>query len=102
MRKVLDWKRSKILRNVEHITHGFNNTKTIETLFLDIEPAFDKVWTTELIAKRIKAKIPLRLIHIIHNYLQNRSFSVMHGNFCYSLRPIKAGVPRTHTLQYLY
>jgi hypothetical protein len=32
-----------LLRNVECITHGFNNNKATVTLFLDIERAFDKV-----------------------------------------------------------
>jgi hypothetical protein len=67
-----------LLRNVENITHGFNYNKATVILFLDIERAFDKVWTTGLIAKLIKAKIPPHLIHIIHNYLQNRAFSVTH------------------------
>jgi hypothetical protein len=68
-----------LLRNVERITHGFNN-KATATLFLDIERAFDKVWTTGIIAKLIKAKIPPRLIHLMNNYLQNRAFFVMHKN----------------------
>jgi hypothetical protein len=59
--------------------HGFSNRATV-TLFLDIERAFDKVWTTRLNAKLITARIPLHLIRIVHNYLQNRSFSVMNSN----------------------
>jgi hypothetical protein len=54
-----------LLRNVERIKHGFNNTKPTVTLLLDIERAFDKVWTTGLIAKLVKAKIPPHLIHLI-------------------------------------
>jgi hypothetical protein len=69
-----------LLRNVERITHGFNNNKATVTLFLDIDRAFDKVWTTCLIAKLIAAKIPPHLIFIIHNYLQNRTFLVIYGN----------------------
>jgi hypothetical protein len=57
------WKRGHsttyaLLRNVERITHGFNNHTGTVTLFLDIEQAFDKVWITGLIAKHTKAKIP--------------------------------------------
>jgi hypothetical protein len=60
-----------LLRNVERITHGFNNNnnKATVTLFLDIERAFDKMWTTGLIAKLIKAKIPPHLMHLIYSYL---------------------------------
>jgi hypothetical protein len=64
------------------------------TLFLDIERTFDKVWITGLIAKLIKAKISPHLIHIIHGYLQNRSFSIVHGSCHSSRRPIRAGVPQ--------
>jgi hypothetical protein len=80
--------------NVERITHGFNNNKATVTLFLDIERDFDKVWTTGTIAKLIKAKIPPHLIHLIHNYLPNRAFFVMHKNSYSSLRPIQFGVPQ--------
>jgi hypothetical protein len=52
-----------LLRNVEPITHRFNNKATV-TLFLDTERAFDKVWTTGLIVKLIAAKIPHHFIHI--------------------------------------
>jgi hypothetical protein len=83
-----------LLRNVERITHGFNNNKATVTLLLDIERAFDKVWTTGLIAKLIQAKIPPHLIHIINNYLQNRTFFVMLHNSHSSLRRIQAGVPQ--------
>jgi hypothetical protein len=83
-----------LLRNVERITHGFNNNKATLTLCLDIERAFDKVWITGLIAKLIKAKIPPHLIHVIHNYLQHRAFFVTLGNYHSKLRPIRAGVPQ--------
>jgi hypothetical protein len=43
-----------LLRNVERITHGFNNNKATATLFLNTEWVFDKVWFTGLIAKLIK------------------------------------------------
>jgi hypothetical protein len=48
-----------LLWNVERITHGFNYNKATVMLFLDIERAFDKVWTTGLIARLIKAKFHL-------------------------------------------
>jgi hypothetical protein len=80
-----------LLRNVERITHGFNN-KTIVTLFLDIERAFDKVWTTGIIAKLIKTK------NTSNTHLQNRAFFVMHKNSYSSLRPIQARVPQSSLL----
>jgi hypothetical protein len=76
------------------MTHGFNSNEATVALFVDIERAFDKVWTTGLIAKPISAKIPPPLIHKIHNYLQHRSFFVFHKNSYSTLRPIQAGVPQ--------
>jgi hypothetical protein len=81
-----------LLRKVERITHGFNNNKATVTLFLDNERAFDKVWTTGLIAKLIKGKIPPHLLHVIHNYLKNHAFFVTNRNSYSSLHPIQAGV----------
>jgi hypothetical protein len=63
-------------------------------LFLDIEHAFDKVWSTGLIAKLIQAKISLHLIHVINSYLQDRSFFVTLSNSSSGLHPIQAGVPQ--------
>jgi hypothetical protein len=70
---------------MERITRGFNNNnnnnnnnKATKALFLDIERALDRVWTTVLIAKLITLKDPPPLIQIIQNCLQNRSVSVMH------------------------
>jgi hypothetical protein len=83
-----------LLRNVD--THGFNNSTV--TLFLDIERAFDKVWTTGIIFKLIKAKTLPHLIHLIHNYLQNGAFFVKHINSYSSIRPIQAGVPQGSSL----
>jgi hypothetical protein len=87
-----------LLRNVERITHGFNNKEATVMLFLDTERAFGKVWTTGLIAKLITPKIPPHFIHIIHSYFQNRPFSVMQLNSYSSLRPIQAGVSQDSLL----
>jgi hypothetical protein len=83
-----------LLRNVERITHGFNYRKATVMLFLDIERAFDKVWSTGLTAKLIQAKISPHLIHVLHNYLQHRSFFVTLRNSYSELHPIQAGVPQ--------
>jgi hypothetical protein len=64
---------------------------------LDIEGAFDKVWITGLSSKLIKAGIPAQFIHIIHNNLNNRAFTVLHAN-SESTRNIRAGVPQVSLL----
>jgi hypothetical protein len=86
-----------LLRLVERIALGFNNNKSTIALFLDIERAFGKVWTTGLISKLNQAGVPAHYKHIIHSYLHNRVFTFVHGNFESSRRPIQAGVPHAHT-----
>jgi hypothetical protein len=70
---------------------GDNNNKATLALFLDTERDFDKVWTTGLISKVIKQEIPGQLIHLIHNYLITRPFTV-HGNFESTRHTIQTGV----------
>jgi hypothetical protein len=79
---------------VELITHGFNHRKATVILFLDIERAFDKVWVIGLIAKLIQTKISPHLIHVLHIYLQHRSFFVSIRNLHSKAHPIFAGVPQ--------
>jgi hypothetical protein len=83
-----------LLRKVDRITRGFNNNKDRVVLFLDTEREFNNVWITGLIAKLIEDKTTTHAIHIIYDYLQNRSFSVMHRSSYSSPRPIKAEVPQ--------
>jgi hypothetical protein len=69
-----------LVRLKERITHGFNNNKETLALFLDIEKAFDRVWITGLLCKLITEGIPAHFMQIIHSYLKNRHFTVVHGN----------------------
>jgi hypothetical protein len=61
---------------------------------LNTERAFDKVRITGLISKFIKAGIPAQFIYIIHNYLKNTAFTVVHRNSESTRRPIQAVVPQ--------
>ena len=63
-------------------------------IFLDIAKAFDKVWHNGLIHKLLKAGIPDRLVHIIRDYLSNRSFRYRVEGTLSSSRPVRAGVPQ--------
>jgi hypothetical protein len=82
------------LRIIQLITHSFNTNNTTVTSFLDIERAPGKVWTTVLIAKLITARNSAAPNTYNSQYLQNRSFSVMHESSYSSQRPIQAGVPQ--------
>jgi hypothetical protein len=47
-----------------------------------------------LVAKLIQINISPHLIHVLHNYLQHRSFFVSIRNFYSEVLPICAGVPQ--------
>jgi hypothetical protein len=82
-----------LLRNIGRITHGFSSDRATVTLSLNSEQAFDNIWRTGLIAELIRAKIHPHFSHIIHSYLQNWTFSVMHINSYSGLHPSQAVVP---------
>jgi hypothetical protein len=47
-----------LLRTIDRITHGFNNSKAKVSLFLDIERELYKVKITRTVVKLITATIP--------------------------------------------
>ena len=61
---------------------------------LDIEKAFDKVWTDGLLYKLIKLNYPVDLIILLNSYLRNRKFQVKINNVFSTLKNINAGVPQ--------
>jgi hypothetical protein len=78
-------------RITESITNGFNNKKATLVPFLDIERSFDILWLTGLIPKLMKAGFPSQFVH---NDLNNGAFTVVHGYFESTRRPLLAGVPQ--------
>ncbi len=59
-----------------------------------IQSAFDKVWHDGLIYKLYKYKIPLYIVSIITDYLNDRKFTVKIDNHLSSLRAISCSVPQ--------
>jgi hypothetical protein len=81
-------KTHSLLRNAERIMHVFNNNKATVILFLDVERAFDNIWTTGLIAK-------LTSLHSYNTQLSPELILFCNAqNFHSSLRPNQAGVPQ--------
>ena len=60
-----------MLRIVDHITHGYNQRKHTGMALLDLEKAYDTVWTTGLLYKLIALKIPKYLLLFLRSYLVN-------------------------------
>ncbi|GBP59376.1 Probable RNA-directed DNA polymerase from transposon BS [Eumeta japonica] len=60
-----------------------------------------RVWHADLIHKLYLQKVPDRLIHIIHAYINNRHFMFKHENTHLSRRLIREGVRQGSTLSFL-
>lgn len=88
----------QIIRITNDIIKGFNSQKNTVMAMLDIEKAFDKVWTVGLIYKLIQQKYPGNIIKLIHSYLENRTLRVRVNNGKSNYKNIKAGVPQGSVL----
>lgn len=99
----------QVHRITEYIIDGFNTPpetwrlfakKPMHTVavFLDVAKAFDKVWHSGLIYKLYQLGLPDRLVLIIQNYLNGRSFRFKVEGDRSSSRPIRAGVPQGSVL----
>lgn len=83
-----------LLKLHHDVTISLNSKSCTLTAFLDIEKAFDKVWTRGLIYKMIKFEFPLYLVKIILDFLNNRFFQIKINQEFSSMKAIYAGVPQ--------
>jgi hypothetical protein len=63
-------------------------------VLLDIEKAYDTVWTRGLLSKLIKYNFSAYLIAFLHSYLKDRSFVVVVDEAPSSCRTQQAGLPQ--------
>jgi hypothetical protein len=63
-------------------------------VLLNIEKAYDRVWTRGLLSKLIKYDFPAYLIAFLHSYLTDRSFVVVVDGAPSSCRTQLAGLPQ--------
>lgn len=84
----------QLTRIIEFIGEGLHKNLTSAVLMLDVAKAFDRVYHKGLIYKLIELQIEDILIHLLHSYLQHRSFVVRYGKHHSSPRCIEAGVPQ--------
>ena len=75
--------------NIKHIT---------AIVSLDLEKAFDTIYTDALIYRLSEMDLPVRIIQLIHSYTSNRHFKVHANHQTSSIRPITAGVPQGSAL----
>lgn len=91
----------QVHRLTEHIHTHFNKLKRpigTGVLFFDVAKAFDRVWHNGLLYKLYQMSVPDSLVHIIRDYLTNRSFRVRVEGILSTPRPIRAGVPQGSVL----
>ena len=68
---------NQLLYLLDEIHQAFDNTKSLEAVFLDISKAFDKVRHDGLIFKLEQNGIPGNLLRLLQNYLDDRKQRVV-------------------------
>lgn len=85
----------QLARVAEHVTYRLNLGESTGMFLLDLEKAFDTVWHDGLLHKLVTLKVPLALVKLIKDYLNERRFFVSISEEYRSLsRLIPAGVPQ--------
>ena len=88
----------QVKRVINIIKNNKERRKSTGILFLDLQKAFDTIWHDGLVSKMHKFQFPQYLIHIIKNFISERSFRVRCGNRLSSSRFLPAGLPQGSVL----
>ena len=80
------------------VTLNLNKKETTAACFLDIEKAFDSIWTNGLIFKLLNLGFPGAFCKLILHYLSNRKFSVKINTQESTSKNVNAGVPQGSVL----
>jgi hypothetical protein len=84
----------QILRLTEKIASGFNARLVTQAVFLDLEAAFDRVWTLGLLLKLSTFPLPIYLQKLIQSFTTDRTFYVKFNLSSSQTFPIASGVPQ--------
>ena len=76
------------------INHAFMERKVIAAVYLDLEKAFDLMWTTGTIMQLSKFGIDGRMLKWIHNFLVDRKIQVRVGNETSDQHTLENGCPQ--------
>ncbi|KAG5666355.1 hypothetical protein PVAND_014389 [Polypedilum vanderplanki] len=66
----------QLRRVISHAKQGLDNKLSTGLITMDIEKAFDRVWTKGLLYKMIKLKFHSSLIKLVDSFLKDRSYCV--------------------------
>ena len=78
----------------QKIQEAFGKKMKVCCVFFDIQADFDKVWHQGLIYKLCKLKFPLYLIDWVWNFLTERQFRVLVGDYLTEYFDITRGSPQ--------
>lgn len=79
---------------IDNVKTGLQNKMSTGMVLIDIEKAFDRVWTNGLVYKLIKVGTPHYIVKFIHKFVTDRSFHVKVNNKSSTSHQIKFGVPQ--------
>lgn len=70
------------------------STGHVEIAALDIEKAYNRIWTPNVVRKLINEGLGGNIIHFLVNFLTDRTFQVCVGNFRSSTKTEETGIPQ--------
>ena len=85
---------AQLARITDYITHGYNLKKHTGMVILDLEKAYDTIWTRGLLRKLINYNFPAYLIAFLQSYLTGRTFTVVVDGAFSSYRTQRAALPQ--------
>jgi hypothetical protein len=85
---------AQLSRVCDYITHGYNLRKHTAMLLLDLEKAYDTIWTRGLLRKLIQFDFPAHFIVFVHSYLSGHTFNVIVDGVSSIPRTHRAGLPQ--------
>jgi hypothetical protein len=84
----------QIHRVISSAHKALASKKSTGLIALDIEKAYDRIWTNGLVSKMIELKFPPYLTAITHSFLSERTFEVNINGCKSTTRSVAAGVPQ--------
>ena len=85
---------SNILIHNKRILKQLEEGKSVDTNYVDLSKAFDKVGHAKLIRKLKKAGYHRRLLHFFYNFLRNRTQRVLANGELSEPLPVTGGTPQ--------
>ena len=86
-----------LVRLTQRIHEAFKSGECVAAAFLDVQSAFDKVWSQGVYYKLLKSGLPIYIIRIIACFLRHRTLLVKQGQHYSEEVLMEAGTPQGHS-----